>query len=230
MSAPQLDEATKGRFILWFFGLSFIWFIILLFLGNAAYDAVAAKRDTLSGWSWGYISSFNAANSARLSVFGWGFLGFPVTAMVAYAVTMAQMANQKAVEQKRQELQAERERLEFEGKVKSLEEETSQQANLSQFAQSKQELIMRLGTIDQYLRVLALETDPSKRTVALQAAHSEMTTLAAKLASGQLSREAIDAPDIREQASETSKDLSSLGLVDDRLNRDIMRMFKLSAT
>ncbi len=88
---------------------------------------------------------------------------------------------------------------------------------------------MRLGSIDQFIRVVAVETDLSKRTVALQAAHSEMTTLAAKLASGQITREALDAPEIREHASETSKDLVRLGLSEDRLNRDIIRMFKLSA-
>ncbi len=54
-----------------------------------------------------------------------------------------------------------------------------------------------------------------------------MTTLAAKLSSGQISREAVDDDDVREQAAETSHDLNRLGLANDRLNRDIVRMFKL---
>ena len=119
-------------------------------------------------------------------------------------------------------------RRDFDEKMQTMEAEHTAQSNLSKLAQSKQELIVRLGSIDQYIRVLGIETDLSKRTVALQAAHSEMTTLTAKLASGQISREAADDDDVRQQAAETSHDLARIGLADDRLNRDLFRIFKLT--
>jgi hypothetical protein len=87
---------------------------------------------------------------------------------------------------------------------------------------------MRLGSIDQFIRVLETETDANSRTMALHDAHSQMTKLTASLASEQISREAFDDPVVREYALETSKDLAQIGLVNDRLNRDLTRMFKLN--
>ena len=85
---------------------------------------------------------------------------------------------------------------------------------------------MRLGNIDQFVRALEGERDNSNRIMALQDAHSQMTKLAANLASGEISREALDDFEIRERASETSKDLARIGLSNDRLNRDLVRIFQ----
>jgi len=131
--------------------------------------------------------------------------------------------------QKNQEAQNQREQREFQQQMQDMDEQSSQQDKLSKFAQSKQELIMRLGSIDQFIRVLETETDGNNRTMALQDAHSQMTKLTASLASEQISREAFDDAVVREHAWETSKDLERIGLSNDRLNRDLIRMFKLSA-
>jgi hypothetical protein len=159
-----------------------------------------------------------------------GVLALYVVFFIAHFFAVLHVAIQKSIGEKHQHLQNKREQRAFEGKMQDMDRDNAKQDALSKAAQSKQELIIRLGSVDQYIRVLAIETDVSKRTVALQAAHSEMTTLAAKLASGQISREAVDAPEVREHASETSKDLARLGLTEDRLNRDIIRMFKLTST
>jgi hypothetical protein len=167
--------------------------------------------------------------SGSVSFFFWGLCLAPLIGFIAHYVALIQVKIREQNNEKRQQLKIEREQLAFEGKMDAMERENQKQDALSKAAQSKQELIIRLGSIDQYVRVLSIEMDVSKRTVALQAAHSEMTTLAAKLASGQISREAVAAPDVREHASETSNDLARLGLTEDRLNRDIKRMFKLGA-
>jgi len=64
--------------------------------------------------------------------------------------------------------------------------------------------------------------------MALQDAHSAIMALSARLASGEISRDALDDHEIRELAWETCNDLARLGLSEDRLNRDIIRMFKLN--
>ena len=58
----------------------------------------------------------------------------------------------------------------------------------------------------------------------------QVVRLAASLASGEISPEAIDDENVRQHAAETSGDLARIGLADDRLNRDLIRMFKLSQT
>ena len=111
--------------------------------------------------------------------------------------------------------------------VEEFDKESKSQQTLSKESKSKHELVTRLGSIDQFIRVVELETEPSNRTMALQKAHSEMMTLAARLASGEISRDALDALEVQELACETYNDLARLGLSDDRLSRDIKRMFKL---
>lgn len=117
----------------------------------------------------------------------------------------------------------------FENQMSEVQKQNEAESRLSKAAQTKHEVIMRLGTIDQYLRVLGTETDASRRTVALQAAHSEMTTLAAKFASGELSDSVVNDSTVRGQAVETSRDLARLGLSEDRLSRDLTRLFRLTA-
>jgi flagellar biosynthesis protein FliQ len=113
--------------------------------------------------------------------------------------------------------------------VEEFDKESKSQQSISKESKSKHELVTRLGSIDQFVRVLEMETEPASRTMALQKAHSEMMTLAARLASGEISRDALDAQEIRELAWETCNDLARIGLENDRLNRDLIRMFKLNA-
>ncbi len=109
-----------------------------------------------------------------------------------------------------------------------LEKNSEAQAMLNKAALSKKEIIVRLGSIDQFIRVLENETDPARRTVALQAASAELTVLSAKLATGEILPEAADTPEVQQAAKETSFDLVKARLAEDRLNRDLRRMFKLS--
>lgn len=111
--------------------------------------------------------------------------------------------------------------------IQQFDEESKTQQHLSRESKSKHEVVTRLGSIDQFIRVLDGENDASNRTMALQKAHSEMMTLSARLASGEISRDALDDQEIRELAWETCNDLTRLGLSEDRLNRDLIRMFKL---
>ena len=167
--------------------------------------------------------------SGSVSFFIWGLCLAPAIGYIAHGVAVIQVKIREQNNEKRQQLKIEREQLAFEGKMQDMDRDSAKQNALLKGANSKHELITRLGSADLHIRVLSVEQDVSKRTAALQRAHSEITTLAAKLASGQISREALDAPEVRAHASETSNDLVRLGLSDDRLNRDIIRMFKLGS-
>lgn len=218
------DDARVPR-ILWFVGLSAIWMLWVLQKANEVRAAKAAEVATyLVQWGHG-----GDAGRMYSGVIFFGVMALYLVFLLAHVIAIIQVAIQKIVARIKQHGQDKRDQLAFNDKMQDMQRDSEKQAELSKAAKSKQELIMRLGSIDQYIRVLAIETDASKRTVALQAAHSEMTTLAAKLASDQISREFVESPDIRAQASETSNDLARLGLSEDRLNRDIIRMFKLSA-
>ena len=225
---PDCDDDVVAPRIFWCIALSIIWLIWIFHYADAVRDAKAAELAAHPPL-FSLTSPKTQADAAK----GWtiigGFIGIYGILYVAHFVAIIHVAIQRSIAEKNQHIQSKREQREFEGKMQDMDRENQKQDALSKAAQSKQELIIRLGSIDQYVRVLSIETDVSKRTVALQAAHSEMTTLAAKLASGQISREAVDAPEVREHASETSSDLARLGLKEDRLNRDIIRMFKLGA-
>ena len=84
---------------------------------------------------------------------------------------------------------------------------------------------MRLGNIDQFIRVLGHESFPVKRTLALQAPQADLTTINAKLAPEEIVAEALIAPEVQEHAKETSADLTKMGFAEDRLNRDPQRTF-----
>jgi len=220
------EEITKPL-IFWGLLLSCIWVAWIIQKGNAAYDQEAAKlaeRIAISRW-W----HSNDPGTARFQVYLWGVMGLFIVFIVAFFIAILHVSIVRSAVDKFKQLKNKREQRSFESEMAHMDRQNDKKAELSKIAQSKQELIIRLGNIDQYVRVLELETDASKRTVALQAAHSEMTTLAAKLASGQISSEAIDAPEVQQQATETSNDLARLGLAEDRLNRDIIRMFKLGS-
>jgi hypothetical protein len=212
--------------ILWFLFFACLYLFWLFTASEQHYQLEMKQLATRSAFGQ-WLHKNDPAGDKALGIF-LGFFLTPLAFAPAHVVGLVQVAIMEAAERRSLRLHEKRERREFEEKMQDMEREGENQALLSKAAQSKRELIMRLGSIDQYIRVLSIEPDVSKRTVALQAAHSELMTLAAKLASDQISRDAVDAPDIRELAMETSNDLARLGLSDDRLNRDIIRMFKLS--
>jgi hypothetical protein len=88
-----------------------------------------------------------------------------------------------------------------------------------------QEIIKRLGTIDRYLLVLKVESDPGSRTVAMQNVQSEITALEAKKVSGELPLHVLTQPEILNHAQATRDHVAALGLGEDRLNLEFTRLF-----
>lgn len=192
-----------------------LWIFIL---ANEAYDKAKAELDKtgfLSRWWNG-----NVPRDAWIGMMFRGLLGLILVFVAAHLLASLQLYLAKFIAEWRGQR-------EFKHRIRTIDMESFEQARLSKMALSKKELIMRLGSIDQFIRVLEHETDSARRAVAIQAAHSEMTILAAKLASDQLTADAVESSDVRHQAIETSADLVRLGLSQDRLNRDITRIFKL---
>ena len=109
--------------------------------------------------------------------------------------------------------------------VKRFANEEASRRNREQVLNATREVVKRLGIIDGYVRVLEGETDPARRTVTFQAAHQEITEIAAKRASGEIPPQVMNSADILDQARSTSEHLARLGLEDDRLNRDITQVF-----
>jgi hypothetical protein len=219
------EDDAKGPRIFWFLVLSVLWLWWVIPEANAAYDRAVAELEasnTLMRW-W----NSNEPINARGRVLVMGIFALSLVFGVAHFVALLHASAMRNVAEKLQDRRNKQEQRKFESKMQDMEQENEKQSKLSQAARSKKELILRLGSIDQFIRVLEHETDASRRTVALQAAHSEMTTVTAKLASEEISPEMVDAPEVRQHAQETSSDLARLGLSDDRLNRDIKRMFKL---
>jgi len=106
-------------------------------------------------------------------------------------------------------------------------DDSARAKDFRQKSDSLHEVISLLGSIDGYIRVLDGQPGRDDRTMMLQKAQFIMVKLVAKSASGEISRDTLDNSHVRELAAETSKDLARLGLADDRLNRDLVRMFKL---
>ena len=223
----ECEEDVKMPRLFWFLCISpfWIWWII-----QKANDAHAKKAAEVAD-EWFVSRWMDSGAATRTWVFTMlaGLAGLGLVFVVAHFIGLLHASVARSISQTRQNIQNKRDQRAFESKMQDMDRQNSEQAALSQFARSKKELIMRLGSIDQYIRVLEIEKDTSKRTVALQAAHSEMTTITAKLASGEIIREALDAPEVRAQALETSKDLVRLGFAEDRLNRGIVQRFRLEA-
>ena len=218
------EEAKRPR-IFWFLVFGVLWFSWIIPEANAAYEKAAAElqaSNAIMRW-W----NSNEPGKARMWVYLWGFMGLGIAFVVAHFVALLHASVVKSMAEKVQDFKSQRDQKQFEAKMQHLEHENQKQTKLSKSAQSKKELVMRLGNIDQFIRVLAHESDSSKRTVALQAAQAELTTVNAKLASEEIVAEAVLAPEVQEHAKETSADLSKLGFAEDRLNRDLQRTFKL---
>jgi hypothetical protein len=220
------DFAFKKERLEWFLVTACIWVVgdlIVAFLVYSHEAAQLAQRTGLDHW-W----HNNDPTGACIRVIFIGIVGLAPVFGVAHLLAVKEIDRRRRAALELQNLQEEGERIASEIKMLGMEMESATQASLAKAAQTKQELIMRLGSIDQYVRVLTTETDASKRTVALQAAQSEMTTLAAKVASDHTFLYMVLHTDIKVLAAETSSDLVRLGLSEDRLNRDIIRMFRLN--
>jgi hypothetical protein len=153
---------------------------------------------------------------------------FAAKRIAPYQLSVHQNMKEKADDAEAARLQKQAQKVrqqDYETNVK--ESAIQREANTTSL--SKHKLVARLGSIDGFIRAVEAAPDAANRTAHLQKAHSVMMTLAAELAAGEISRDALDVPEIRELAAETSRDIARLGLADDRLNRDIVRMFKLKS-
>jgi hypothetical protein len=209
---------TKPRYV-WFFILGFFWMGWISEKADAAYVRSKAEvANRMWGTQWWYANEPDNAKSRTMAL---GVLALAGVFFVAHLIATIQVSWLQKLSHMIEEKS-------FAKKSLLLEKNSEAQAMQSKAAHSKKELIVRLGSIDQFIRVLENETDPARRTVALQAASSELTALSAKLATGEILPEASDSPEVQQAAKETSFDLAKVGLAEDRLNRDLRRMFKLA--
>lgn len=111
--------------------------------------------------------------------------------------------------------------------MQEMDADVQQQSRQLNVAQSKQEIVMRLGSIDQFIRVYRIESEPSRQVIALQAAQGELTNLNGKVASREIDSESLTDSHVTACVRETISDLCRAGLADDRLTRDLRRMFNV---
>ena len=208
-SSDPESYIKKARWI-WFIVLTGILWAIILTVANAPGAGIGAQIIAIPRLLIAALASYFAAK-------------YIAPAQLKFHEDMTEKAEEAKRHSHRKEAQKAHQKL-----VEEFDKESKSQQNLSKESKSKHELVTRLGSIDQFIRVLEGETESSNRTMALQKAHSEMMTLAARLASGEISRDALDDQEIRELAWETCNDLARLGLSEDRLSRDLIRMFKLN--
>jgi hypothetical protein len=181
----KFDDLSPTQ-LFWLILLSCPWVIWIVGKANEVY---ALKQAELAKQSF-FERMWNGTNPGGswflIAIIGGG-IGLCIIFVIAHVAAAAQehITDQiaDAVENRRRQK-----------KQEQFETQSQKESALSKSAQSKKELIMRLGSIDQFIRVLENESDTSRRTVALQAAHSEMTALAAKLASEQINREMVEVP------------------------------------
>jgi|SRR5579862_657767 len=122
-----------------------------------------------------------------------------------------------------------RQRSEHQAAVKRFTAEELERRRKEQTVNATREVIKRLGVVEGFIRALEGETDPGRRTVTFQAANQEITEISAKRASGEIPPEVLRSADIIDQARSTSAHLVKLGLADDPLNLEIVRVFNLAA-
>jgi hypothetical protein len=198
----------KARKI-WFYTLTVILWAIIFYVASAPGTGIGAALISMPRYLVALLVSYFAAK-------------YIAPVQLKFHESMSDKADEAKHRAAQKQAQKAHQKM-----VESFDKESKSQQSLSKESKSKHELVTRLGSIDQFVRVLEAETEPSNRTMALQKAHSEMMTLAARLASGEISRDALDTQEIRELAWETCNDLARLGLSEDRLSRDLIRMFKL---
>ena len=209
---------TKAGYV-WFFTLAFIWMVWIVHKADEVQVREQAKMATASWWDRTF--HYDQPDKEKGYVINRGIAGLLIIFCISHLIASIQTSWLQRFSHFLQQRNFSKQSL-------LLEKNSEAQAMRNKTAHSKKELIVRLGSIDQFIRVLESETAPARRTVALQAASAELTALSAKLATGEILSEATDTPEVQQAAKETSFDLVKAGLAEDRLNRDLRRMFKLS--
>jgi len=231
MTPIDYKAKRKQARMFWFLLLSFILELMNSAMARAAYikkTAELAANQSTGHWYSGTVNFLHGgeAVTATTPFMFLGCFGLIGTFIVAHYISAFQINLQRSFAEGSRNRQLRRERREFEEK---LDRENDRLTSQNKLAQSKRELVRQLGVIDGFIRALSVESDVPKRTTALQGAQETMTSLAARLASGDILREALEDASIREQADETLKDLNHVGLSEDRLSRDLIRLFKLKS-
>lgn len=219
------EEVEKKPRIFWFLIFSFMWSLYILPKADAAQEKVEAELQS-SGAIMRWWNN-NEPSRARIFVYMWGGVGLYALFIAAHFLAPIHVAIAKRISGKLEDRKAHREQERFELQMHQLDKENQRLATLSRTAQSKKELVIRLGNIDQFIRVLEHESDGGKRIVALQAAQAELNIVDAKLVSGEITQDAVSAPEVLERALETCVELTRLGLKEDRLHRDLLRAFNI---
>ena len=149
---------------------------------------------------------------------------------VGYLLAPVSLGSVESINDARRRWVAKQAQKKFHESVQQLDEENRKAARQLGLAQSKQEVVTRLGTIDQFVRVFRAETEPTRQVMTLQAAHAEVTNLNAKVVSGEIDAECLKDGHVMDCVKETVADLIQSGLSNDRLSRDLRRIFKLCDT
>ncbi len=123
----------------------------------------------------------------------------------------------------------EQQRKSFQRQDQKMKRENEAKDNTENLIHAKTTLIKSLGNVDSFIRVFRSASDGFTKTSALQDAQTEMTRIVAMMASGEIPLKAINDSHVRDQAKATSKDMAEAGLGNDRLNRDLIRIFKLKS-
>lgn len=230
----ELPSSMKAWFVLLWLTMAGIWMGILLSKGYSAKAAARAEINQKTGfnrwWAEGaWVGSSDDDQAAVPYFIGAciGALAMCLPARIGTELTRSYLTFKKNAHDKKQE---EFERNELEARARASEQENAiafQQMNLSQ---SKRELVARLSAIDQFIRVLEGEPNPSRRTATMLSAQSEIAAVVGKVASSEIISEALLDSHVRAHATETYADLVRLGLKSDRLARDICRVFQVIQT
>lgn len=138
------EEAKRPR-IFWFLVFGVLWFSWIIPEANAAYEKAAAElqaSNAIMRW-W----NSNEPGKARMWVYFWGFMGLGIAFVLAHFVALLHASVVKSMAEKVQDFKSQRDQKHFEAKMQHLENENQKQTKLSKSAQSKKELVMRLGNI-----------------------------------------------------------------------------------
>lgn len=100
-----------------------------------------------------------------------------------------------------------------------------EQEAAEQLRQTKVDLLTMLANIDQYLRVLAEETEPSRRVIALQSIQKLLSDTLIELEVGDVPADARRDEAVTQAAARTKAEMERLGLSEDRVMNDIERAF-----
>jgi hypothetical protein len=230
----MVDKEFKRTRLMWWFALGAVWFALFFLIGKSKEAAVEAELAKLSGvsrwWHEGGLIGESDATKAMGPWLGAAIVGAAlmfIPAHVIAGIRLQQIASaEEAARRQHDERERESERAALAANVKAIEDDSATATAAGKLARSKQEIITRLGNVDQFVRILEHESSSDRRIVALQSAHSELVTISSKLAAGEIIHEALADERVRNHAIETNRELRRIGLAKDRINRDLVALFK----